>query len=231
MPSNACILGCVAGWAPVSERSQCLPFTLAALGAGLCSESPFLLSVHVGLDDPQVCADPGVPENGFRTPSGGLFFESSVARFHCQDGFKLKGSLKRLCVKFFNGTLGWVPSDKPICVEEGKCFNPLPGPLPTETLHVVRSCCVAAWVRGCVGQSAQCPGLLPLSRGQTCTENHACVLRDGGGKFIPALEVIIFLLYLNYRSIYHCFCQCGRETQMTLGLFIIELPTPHSFPC
>ncbi|KAK7827161.1 hypothetical protein U0070_019957, partial [Myodes glareolus] len=72
----------------------------------------------LGLDDLNVCADPGVPENGFRTPSGGVFFESSVTRFHCQDGFKLKGSTKRLCMKHFNGTLGWVPSDRPVCIQE-----------------------------------------------------------------------------------------------------------------
>nr|KAF6395622.1 sushi domain containing 4 [Rousettus aegyptiacus] len=77
-----------------------------------------------GFDDLQVCADPGVPENGFRTPSEGVFFESSVTRFHCQDGFKLKGSTKRLCMKHLNGTLGWIPSDKPICVQEG-CLRPL----------------------------------------------------------------------------------------------------------
>ncbi|XP_023386802.1 sushi domain-containing protein 4, partial [Pteropus vampyrus] len=71
-----------------------------------------------GFDDLQVCADPGVPENGFRTPSEGVFFESSVTRFHCQDGFKLKGSTKRLCMKHLNGTLGWIPSDKPVCVQE-----------------------------------------------------------------------------------------------------------------
>ncbi|KAH0507007.1 Sushi domain-containing protein 4 [Microtus ochrogaster] len=71
-----------------------------------------------GLNDLNVCADPGVPENGFRTPSGGVFFESSVTRFHCQDGFKLKGSTKRLCMKYFNGTLGWVPSDRPVCIQE-----------------------------------------------------------------------------------------------------------------
>ncbi|XP_063665977.1 sushi domain-containing protein 4 isoform X3 [Pan troglodytes] len=73
---------------------------------------------HGGFDDLQVCADPGIPENGFRTPSGGVFFEGSVARFHCQDGFKLKGATKRLCLKHFNGTLGWIPSDNSICVQE-----------------------------------------------------------------------------------------------------------------
>uniref|UniRef100_A0A8C9JYH3 Sushi domain containing 4 n=1 Tax=Panthera tigris altaica TaxID=74533 RepID=A0A8C9JYH3_PANTA len=63
-------------------------------------------------DGLQACTDPGVPENGFRTPSGGLFPESSVTQFHCEDGFKLKGSTKRLCVRHPNGTLGWIPSDK-----------------------------------------------------------------------------------------------------------------------
>ncbi|KAM6166254.1 sushi domain-containing protein 4 [Erethizon dorsatum] len=76
-----------------------------------------------GLDDLQVCADPGVPENGFRSPSGGVFFESSVTRFHCQDGFKLKGSTKRLCMKQLNGTLAWVPGDRPVCVQED-CLIP-----------------------------------------------------------------------------------------------------------
>lgn len=85
----------------------------------------FSLCVNVGFDDLNVCADPGVPENGFRTPSGGVFFESSVTRYHCQDGFKLKGSTKRLCVKHINGTLGWVPSDRPVCIQEGKGPAPL----------------------------------------------------------------------------------------------------------
>ncbi|XP_057363777.1 sushi domain-containing protein 4 isoform X2 [Manis pentadactyla] len=71
-----------------------------------------------GFNDLQVCADPGTPENGFRTPAGGVFYESSVTRFHCQDGFKLKGSTKRLCMKHLNGTLGWVPSDRSVCVQE-----------------------------------------------------------------------------------------------------------------
>jgi len=70
------------------------------------------------LDDLQVCADPGVPEDGFRTPGGGVFLESSVTQFHCQDGFTLKGPTKRLCVRHLNGTLGWIPSDKPFCAQE-----------------------------------------------------------------------------------------------------------------
>ncbi|XP_032173438.1 sushi domain-containing protein 4-like [Mustela erminea] len=71
-----------------------------------------------GFDDLPVCADPGVPENGFRTPGGGLFLERSVTQFHCQDGFTLQGPTKRLCVRHLNGTLGWIPSDKPFCAQE-----------------------------------------------------------------------------------------------------------------
>ncbi|XP_032447699.1 sushi domain-containing protein 4 isoform X5 [Lynx canadensis] len=71
-----------------------------------------------GFDGLQACTDPGVPENGFRTPSGGVFPESSVTQFHCEDGFKLKGSTKRLCARHPNGTLGWIPSDKPVCARE-----------------------------------------------------------------------------------------------------------------
>lgn len=82
-------------------------------------QAPFL-SILAGLDELHVCADPGVLEHGFWSPSGAVFFEGSVTRFHCQDGFKLKGSTKRLCVKQLNGTLAWVPSDRPICVQEGR---------------------------------------------------------------------------------------------------------------
>ncbi|XP_021102085.1 sushi domain-containing protein 4 isoform X1 [Heterocephalus glaber] len=90
----------------------------------LCSRGVASLAWHLSvagawrLDELRVCADPGVPENGFRAPSGGVFFESSVTRFHCQDGFKLKGSTKRLCLKHPNGTLGWVPGDRPVCVQQ-----------------------------------------------------------------------------------------------------------------
>lgn len=74
-----------------------------------------------GSDDLQGCADPGVPENGFRTPSGGsggVFPEGAVSRYHCRDGFSLKGSTKRLCVRHLNGSLGWIPGDRPVCVQE-----------------------------------------------------------------------------------------------------------------
>lgn len=107
-------------------------------------EAPFLLSVNVGFDDLPVCADPGVPENGFRTPSGGLFLERSVTQFHCQDGFTLKGPTKRLCVRHLNGTLGWIPSDKPFCAQEGKV-----PPSSVEAAH------------GAVGTSRASPGAHP----------------------------------------------------------------------
>lgn len=127
-----------------------------------CIQRHLFFSVNIGFDDLQVCADPGVPENGFRTPSGGVFFESSVTRFHCQDGFKLKGSTKRLCIKYFNGTLGWIPSDKPICVQEGKVLKPIPLPLSWKLL--VWSACptMATGVQGCVCFRGQYPGLLSL---------------------------------------------------------------------
>lgn len=108
-------------------RLLVLSISGAAQGTGIQSLEKYSrcllllsFSVNVGFDGLNVCADPGVPENGFRTPSGGVFFESSVTRFHCQDGFKLKGSTKRLCMKHLNGTLGWIPSDRPVCIQEGK---------------------------------------------------------------------------------------------------------------
>lgn len=146
------------GWSLANEIIQHLPLSRKTLGIRIRSEAPFLLSVNVGFDDLQVCADPGVPENGFRTPSGGVFFESSVTRFHCQDGFKLKGSTKRLCMKHLNGTLGWIPSDRPVCVQEGKVLTP-PPPSSQEATHVVslhghdhkngRLCAGGGSTRGC----------------------------------------------------------------------------------
>lgn len=120
------------------------------------SEAPFLLSVNVGLDDLPVCADPGVPENGFRTPGGGLFLERSVTQFHCQDGFTLKGPAKRLCVRHLNGTLGWIPSDKPFCAQEGK--------VPAPSVEAAR---------GAVGTSHASPGAYP-----TCWQ-ESVVARPG----------------------------------------------------
>lgn len=145
----------------------------------MCSEESFLLSVRVGFDDLQVCADPGIPENGFRTPSGGVFFESSVTRFHCQDGFKLKGSTKRLCMKHLNGTLGWIPSDRPVCVQEGKVVPSTPTPTSWKLL---------LWsARGRGGTEAVCyrdrfPGLLSVSGLVQQADGEACVLRNGWGR-------------------------------------------------
>ncbi|XP_068918706.1 sushi domain-containing protein 4 isoform X1 [Petaurus breviceps papuanus] len=72
-----------------------------------------------GFDDLRACADPGIPEYGSRTPSGGVFFKDSVARFHCQEGYKLRGPPRRLCMKHLNGSLGWIPTDTPVCLPEG----------------------------------------------------------------------------------------------------------------
>ncbi|XP_072846885.2 sushi domain-containing protein 4 isoform X2 [Pogona vitticeps] len=80
-----------------------------------------------GFDELHACADPGFPEYGYKMPSAGVFFESSVVRFHCQEGYRLKGPFKKLCERHFNGSLGWKPSDKPVCLQE---VCPLP---PTVT--------------------------------------------------------------------------------------------------
>ncbi|XP_077032078.1 sushi domain-containing protein 4 isoform X9 [Agelaius phoeniceus] len=71
-----------------------------------------------GFDDLQACADPGAPEHGYKMPSAGVFFESVVVRFHCQEGYRLNGTSKKLCVRHFNGSLSWKPSDKPVCLQE-----------------------------------------------------------------------------------------------------------------
>ncbi|KFR12942.1 Sushi domain-containing protein 4, partial [Opisthocomus hoazin] len=77
-----------------------------------------------GFDDLHACADPGAPEHGYKTPSAGVFFESVVVRFHCQEGYRLNGTSKKLCVRHFNGSLSWKPSDKPVCLQED-CLVPL----------------------------------------------------------------------------------------------------------
>uniref|UniRef100_A0A671QVH6 Sushi domain-containing protein 4-like n=1 Tax=Sinocyclocheilus anshuiensis TaxID=1608454 RepID=A0A671QVH6_9TELE len=69
------------------------------------------------------CKDPGVPEHGIRTPSSGLFFENSVARFSCVDGYSLKGPAKIICTRFHNGSVGWKPSLKPVCLSDD-CLPP-----------------------------------------------------------------------------------------------------------
>ncbi|XP_048699252.1 sushi domain-containing protein 4 isoform X5 [Caretta caretta] len=76
-----------------------------------------------GFDDLHACADPGVPEHGYKTPSVGVFFESAVVRLHCQEGYRLKGPSKKICVRHFNGSLSWKPSDKPVCLQED-CLIP-----------------------------------------------------------------------------------------------------------
>ncbi|PKK24776.1 sushi domain containing 4 [Columba livia] len=73
---------------------------------------------HARFDDLHTCADPGAPEHGYKTPSAGVFFESVVVRFHCQEGYRLNGTSKKLCVRHFNGSLSWKPSDKPVCLQE-----------------------------------------------------------------------------------------------------------------
>ncbi|TSO25241.1 Sushi domain-containing protein 4 [Bagarius yarrelli] len=71
----------------------------------------------------QFCRDPGVPEHGDRTPSSGVFFEKAVARFSCLEGYRLKGVSKITCVLFHNGSMGWRPSLKPVCLPE-ECLPP-----------------------------------------------------------------------------------------------------------
>ncbi|XP_056101495.1 sushi domain-containing protein 4 [Rhinichthys klamathensis goyatoka] len=71
----------------------------------------------------QFCKDPGVPEHGIRTPNTGVFFENSVARFSCVDGYSLKGPAKIICTRFHNGSVGWKPSLKPVCLSED-CLPP-----------------------------------------------------------------------------------------------------------
>ncbi|XP_027028457.1 sushi domain-containing protein 4 isoform X1 [Tachysurus fulvidraco] len=71
----------------------------------------------------QFCRDPGVPEHGSRTPSSGVFFENAMARFSCLGGYRLKGVSKITCVLFHNGSMGWRPSLKPVCLPE-ECLPP-----------------------------------------------------------------------------------------------------------
>ncbi|KAI4875297.1 hypothetical protein NFI96_022573, partial [Prochilodus magdalenae] len=71
----------------------------------------------------QFCRDPGFPEHGHRTPTTGVFFENSVARFSCLNGYRLKGAAKLTCTRFQNGSMGWRPSLKPVCLPED-CLPP-----------------------------------------------------------------------------------------------------------
>jgi len=78
------------------------------------------LGLPCALSVEQFCKDPGVPEHGIRTPSSGVFFENSVARFSCVDGYSLKGPAKMICTRFHNGSVDWKPSLKPVCLSEGE---------------------------------------------------------------------------------------------------------------
>lgn len=71
----------------------------------------------------QFCKDPGVPEHGVRTPHIGVFFENSVARYSCVEGYSLKGPAKIVCTRFYNRSLGWKPIVKPVCLSED-CLPP-----------------------------------------------------------------------------------------------------------
>lgn len=79
-----------------------------------------ILVLLCALSVDQFCKDPGFPEHGIRTPNTGVFFENSVARFSCVDGYSLKGPAKIVCTRFHNGSLGWKPSLKPVCLSEGE---------------------------------------------------------------------------------------------------------------
>ncbi|XP_028847744.1 sushi domain-containing protein 4 isoform X2 [Denticeps clupeoides] len=88
-----------------------------------------LLSFHEGFAASdltavgQSCEDPGFPEHGNRTPVLGIFFEKAVARFFCMEGFRLQGSALIVCTRFQNGSMGWRPSLKPLCLQED-CLPP-----------------------------------------------------------------------------------------------------------
>ncbi|XP_069464724.1 sushi domain-containing protein 4 isoform X2 [Ambystoma mexicanum] len=100
------------------------------------SPGALLLCVHLSLSlgpahptpgflDFDVCADPRVPEHGYRTPSAGLFFENAVARFHCLEGHRLQGPAKKQCTRHYNGSLGWKPSGNVACLQEvSDCLIP-----------------------------------------------------------------------------------------------------------
>ncbi|KAM4771386.1 sushi domain-containing protein 4 [Rhinophrynus dorsalis] len=76
------------------------------------------VQLSVGFEDLNTCTVPEVPENGYRTQSMGIFFEDAVVRFHCKNGYKLKGPSKKMCVQLYNGSLAWTPSDTAVCQEE-----------------------------------------------------------------------------------------------------------------
>ncbi|XP_018412027.1 PREDICTED: sushi domain-containing protein 4 [Nanorana parkeri] len=83
------------------------------------------VQLSVGFEDLATCPIPEVPENGYRTQSISVFFENAVVRFHCQNGYRLKGPSKKMCVLHNNGSLAWRPSDTPVClIEVTDCLAP-----------------------------------------------------------------------------------------------------------
>ncbi|XP_069624532.1 sushi domain-containing protein 4 isoform X2 [Ranitomeya imitator] len=81
------------------------------------------VQLSVGFDDISSCPVLDVPENGYRTQIKSVS-EIAIVRFHCQNGYRLKGPLKKTCVLLNNGSLSWRPSDTPVCLEQG-CLRPL----------------------------------------------------------------------------------------------------------
>ncbi|MEE6473806.1 hypothetical protein FKM82_010178 [Ascaphus truei] len=100
---------------PFLGQQQTLLAVLLWVELSLCF-GPVQLTV--GFEDLNTCIVPEVPENGYRTQSIGVFFENAVVRFHCQNGYKLKGPSKKMCVQLDNGSLAWKPSNTPECLEE-----------------------------------------------------------------------------------------------------------------
>ncbi|XP_018599396.1 sushi domain-containing protein 4 isoform X2 [Scleropages formosus] len=70
--------------------------------------------------DQQICSDPGYPEHGSRilSLSSRAFLENDVVRFSCSEGFRLKGPTKMVCARLHDGTMGWKPNVKPVCLPE-----------------------------------------------------------------------------------------------------------------
>ncbi|XP_073527977.1 sushi domain-containing protein 4 [Phyllobates terribilis] len=75
------------------------------------------VQLSVGFDDISSCPVLDVPENGYRTQIKSVS-EIAIVRFHCQNGYRLKGPLKKTCVLLNNGSLSWRPSDTPVCLEQ-----------------------------------------------------------------------------------------------------------------
>uniref|UniRef100_UPI00398EF078 sushi domain-containing protein 4 n=1 Tax=Pristiophorus japonicus TaxID=55135 RepID=UPI00398EF078 len=92
--------------------------------SGAWSSIPTCLSNSVisrssELDDMNACSDPRAPEHGGRAPSlAAGFYEGTLVRFHCQDGYKLKGPPKVECERQEDGTLAWEPSSTPLCLSD-----------------------------------------------------------------------------------------------------------------